>query len=137
MNAEPDALSEITPGGPLAVPGPDGSKSGLAPLHAVEGLLSRFSSKRTILRSGGRIDEISPSHFRVRGMSGNARLGDLVEHRSNSGVRTGEIVRIGPEHVLVAPYERNADAGIGDPVFIQNASVIAPHPSSRAWKAAA
>src|SRR5690606_26838072 len=81
--------------------------------------------------SGGRIDEVSPTHYRVRGVSASARLGDVVEHRSSSGSRTGEIVRIGPEDVLVAPYERSADAGIGDPVFIRPTRGAAPHVSWR------
>jgi flagellum-specific ATP synthase len=100
-------------------------------LHALEHLQSRFASDRMLLRNGGRIDEVSPSHYRVRGISGNARLGDVIEHRSTSGARSGEIVRIGPEEVLIAPYERNADAGIGDPVFIQTGRGAAPHASWR------
>src|SRR5690606_27716714 len=83
------------------------------------------------LRNGGQIDEVSPGHYRVRGISGTARLGDVVEHRSSSGVRSGEIVRIGPDDVLVSPYENNPDAGIGDTVFIQTQRGAAPHDSWR------
>jgi flagellum-specific ATP synthase len=101
-----------------------------SPLHALERVLSNFA-ERSLLRCGGRIDEVSPSHYRVRGISSVARLGDLVDHQASSGVRTGEIVRIGPQDVLVAPYERNADAGIGDAVFIHTARNIAPHASWR------
>src|SRR5690606_2569698 len=101
------------------------------PLHALERTLSRFSNDRKLLRNGGRIDEISPSHYRVRGISAAARLGDVVEHRSSAGPRSGEIVRIGPDDVLVAPYETNPDAGIGDPVFIRTSSGAAPHLSWR------
>ena len=101
------------------------------PLHALERTLSRFSNDRKLLRNGGRIDEISPSHYRVRGISAAARLGDVVEHRSSAGPRSGEIVRIGPDDVLVAPYETNPDAGIGDPVFIHTSSGAAPHLSWR------
>ena len=99
------------------------------PLHAIERILSRFGNDRTLLRSGGRIDEVSPSHYRVRGISTSARLGDVVEHRSSSGLRTGEIVRIGPDETLVAPYDRNPDAGIGDAVFIRTGRGAAPHAS--------
>ncbi len=101
------------------------------PLHAIERILSRFGNDRTLLRSGGRIDEVSPSHYRVRGISTSARLGDVVEHRSSSGLRTGEIVRIGPDETLVAPYDRNPDAGIGDAVFIRTGRGAAPHASWR------
>jgi flagellum-specific ATP synthase len=101
------------------------------PLHALERTLSLFKNDRTLLRNGGRIDEVSPSHYRVRGVSVAARLGDVVEHRSASGQRSGEIVRIGPEDVLVAPYETEPDAGIGDPVFIRTSRGTAPHASWR------
>lgn len=107
------------------MPGSDSS------LHAVERIMSRFTGGRTLLRAGGRIDEISPSHYRVRGISTNARLGDVVEHRSSSGPRTGEVVRIGPDETLIAPYDRNPDAGIGDGVFIRTSAGAAPHASWR------
>lgn len=100
-------------------------------LHALERIQSRFAGTRSLLRTGGRIDEVSPSHYRVRGISGTARLGDLVEHRSSSGTRSGEIVRIGPDEVLIAPYESNPDAGIGDPVFLRTERSATPHPT---WK---
>lgn len=100
-------------------------------LHALERLQSQFANERTLLRNGGRIDDISPSHYRVRGLSGSARLGDVVEHRSSTGARMGEIVRIGPSDALVAPYENNPDAGIGDQVFIRTQRWATPHASWR------
>lgn len=107
------------------------SRASETPLHALERVQSRFASERTLLRAGGRIDEVSPSHYRVRGLSASARLGDVVEHRSSSGIRSGEIVRIGPAEVLVAPYETNPDAGVGDSVIIQTQRGAAPHFSWR------
>lgn len=100
-------------------------------LHAFERLQSRFQSDRALLRSGGRIDEVSPSHYRVNGLSDVARLGDIVEHRSSDGTRLGEVVRIGSGSVIIAPYERSQDAGIGDPVFIRTVRAPAPHASWR------
>jgi flagellum-specific ATP synthase len=106
-------------------------QGGTSSLDALERILSRFGDERTLLRCGGGIDEISPSHYRVRGISMRARLGDVVEHRSSSGARSGEIVRIGPDEALVAPYDRNPDAGIGDSVFIRTGRGAAPHASWR------
>ena len=114
-----------TPGTHAAGPAVDNA------LHAFERLQSRFRSERALLRTGGRIDEVSPSHYRVRGLSDIARLGDIVEHRSSEGTRLGEVVRIGTDSVLVAPYERSEDAGIGDPVFIRTTRSAAPHASWR------
>ena len=101
------------------------------PLDSLERVQSLFANDRALLRNGGRIDEVSPTHYRVRGISNAARLGDVVEHRSSSGVRSGEIVRISPSDVLVAPYDATPDAGIGDPIFIQTQRGASPHASWR------
>ncbi|TKT77478.1 flagellar protein export ATPase FliI [Aquamicrobium sp. LC103] len=120
-----------TPAAPDDEPAAEPRPAGETPLHDLERIFRRFSDERTLLRAGGRIVEISPSHFRVSGISAKARLGDVVEHRSSSGARAGEIVRIGPDDVLVAPFERSADAGIDDPVFLRDAYGAAPHESWR------
>ena len=44
-----------------------------------------FADEHALVRRGGRITEVSPTHFRVRGLSDVARLGDMVEHRSHAG----------------------------------------------------
>src|SRR5690606_15210154 len=50
----------------------------------------------------------------------------LVELRSARGARTGEIVRIAPDTVVVAPYDRGEDAFINQEVFIRGPLVIEP-----------
>src|ERR1700754_3045856 len=87
------------------------------PLDALERAWRRLADERTLIRRGGGITEVSPTHYRVRGLSGVARLGDMVEHRSRAGLRHGEIVQISPDEVLVAPFERAGDAGVDDAVF--------------------
>jgi flagellum-specific ATP synthase len=67
----------------------------------------------------------------VRGLSDIARLGDIVEHRSRSGNRRGEIVHIGRDDIVVAPFERSPDAGIGDTVFRRGPLAVTPHASWR------
>ncbi|WP_204312671.1 hypothetical protein, partial [Escherichia coli] len=54
-----------------------------------------------------------------------------VEHRSRSGSRQGEIVHIGRDDVVVAPFERSPDAGIGDAVFRRGPLTVTPHSSWR------
>ncbi|MBN9242870.1 MAG: flagellar protein export ATPase FliI [Mesorhizobium sp.] len=100
-------------------------------LVLLERLWRRFEGEEAVLKRGGRIAEVSPTHYQVRGFSGIARLGDVVEHRSAAGMRRGEIVRIGREEVVVAPFERSADAGIGDAVFRRGPLTVAPHGSWR------
>ncbi|MDQ6433743.1 flagellar protein export ATPase FliI [Mesorhizobium sp. LHD-90] len=92
---------------------------------------ARFCDDRTLVRQGGRVVEVSPTHYLVGGLSGSARLGDIVELRGKSGRGRGEIVRIGPRDVMVAPFERAADAGIGDLVFVHGPLSVVPH---AAWR---
>jgi flagellum-specific ATP synthase len=100
-------------------------------LAMLERLWRRFDCDEATVKRGGSIAEVSATHYTVNGLSGIARLGDIVEHRSRAGTRRGEIVRIGRQDVVVAPFERSADAGIGDPVFRRGPLTIAPH---AAWR---
>ncbi|ANT53353.1 flagellar protein export ATPase FliI [Mesorhizobium amorphae] len=100
-------------------------------LAALEHIWRRFDDPDALLRRGGRVAEISPTHYKVRGLSGIARLGDIVEQRGHSGTRRGEIVKIGRDEVVVAPFERSADAGIGDAVFRRGPLTVTPHASWR------
>ncbi|MBX3582174.1 MAG: flagellar protein export ATPase FliI [Rhizobiaceae bacterium] len=114
---------------------PPGKRPGQAsdgsPLEALERAWRRVSDPHTLIRRGGRVMEVSPTHYRVRGLSQVARLGDMVEHRSRAGVRHGEIVQISPDEVLVAPFERAGDAGVGDAVVDLGPFAILPHASWR------
>jgi flagellum-specific ATP synthase len=101
------------------------------PLVALERIWRRFQDDATTLRQGGRIAEVSPTHYKARGLSEIARLGDIVEHRSHAGTRSGEIVKIGRDEVVVAPFERSADAGIGDAVLRRGPFTVTPHASWR------
>lgn len=100
-------------------------------LDLLDRLWRRFEGEDAALRRGGRVSEVSATHYHVRGLSDVARLGDLVEHRGREGLRRGEIVKIGRDEVVVAPFERSADAGIGDAVFRRGPLAIAPHASWR------
>ncbi|QPC85383.1 flagellar protein export ATPase FliI [Mesorhizobium sp. NBSH29] len=105
-----------------------GTGSALAVLHRIQ---NRFSDENALLRYGGRITEVSPTQYRVRGLSRRARLGDIVDHRSKAGARIGEIVQIGPDEVIVSPYGKAADAGVGDMVFNRGPFEVVP---DRSWR---
>ncbi len=100
-------------------------------LAMLERLWRRFGDDEATVKRGGCIAEVSATHYTVNGLSGVARLGDIVEHRGRTGARRGEIVRIGRHEVVVAPFERSADAGIGDPIFRRGPLAIVPHASWR------
>src|SRR5688572_13111764 len=101
------------------------------PLDALDRAWRRIAEPHALIRRGGRITEVSPTHFRVRGLSSVARLGDMVEHRSRAGIRHGEVVQISPDEVLIAPFERAGDAGVGDTVIDLGPFSILPHDSWR------
>lgn len=100
-------------------------------LALLENVWRRFCDGNEVVKRGGSVTEVSATHYKVGGLSGVARLGDLVEHRGHAGISRGEVVRIGRDEVVIAPFERNADAGIGDPVFRRGPLSIVPHPSWR------
>ena len=111
----------------LALPSPSLSGSQRPnPLEGLDRAWRLFTDERLLVRKGGRITEVSPTHYKVRGLSDTARLGDLVEHRSHAGRRNGEIVQINPSEVVVAPFERAADAGVDDAVFNHGPFSVVP-----------
>ncbi|MBS3650325.1 flagellar protein export ATPase FliI [Pseudaminobacter sp. 19-2017] len=91
----------------------------------------RFTDDRTLIRHGGRVIEVSPTHYRVSGLSAVARLGDVVELRGHGPGRRGEIVQIREQDVVVAPFDRTSDAGIDDLVFVDGPLSLTPHASWR------
>lgn len=100
-------------------------------LALLEGTYLRFRAPRRIVRPGGRICEVTPTHYRVRGLSQAARLGDIVSFRCGGAEHRGEVVRISAEDLLVAPFKESAEAGLGQPVFNAGPLHIAPHESWR------
>ncbi|MDN2566606.1 flagellar protein export ATPase FliI [Aquibium sp. A9E412] len=86
-------------------------------LAALERAFAGFADDERLVRRGGRVSEVTATHYRVRGLSGSARLGDVVEYRGRGGVRRGEIVRIAPNDVLVAPFDTGADVGLDAAVY--------------------
>ncbi|MFA6153225.1 flagellar protein export ATPase FliI [Mesorhizobium sp.] len=101
------------------------------PLAALERVWRRFGDAGTLVKRGGRVAEVTPTHYKVHGLSDVARLGDIVEQRGQAGARRGEVVKISRDEVVVAPFERSADAGIGDAVFRRGPLAVAPHASWR------
>jgi flagellum-specific ATP synthase len=101
-------------------------------LSLLERLYASFAEPQTLIRSGGRICDVTATGYRVRGMSAGSRLGDIVEHRGSGAPKRGEIVRITSDEVMVAPFERSADAGVDDAVFNVGSFTLSPTDSWRA-----
>src|SRR5690606_40676256 len=58
-------------------------------LLAVERIYRTFRQPGAAVRLGGRVMDVSATHFRARGLSDSSRLGDIVEFRAERGIRTG------------------------------------------------
>ena len=69
---------------------------------------------------------MTATHLRINGLSRSARLGDVVDLQTKRGARSGEIVRINPDNVLVAPFESSADVSLGQAVFNRGPIAINP-----------
>jgi flagellum-specific ATP synthase len=105
--------------------------AGQEPLHAVEALFRRFAEPGETIRHGGHVVEVTATHLRIDGLSRSARLGDVVDLRTKRGARSGEIVQIKPDSVLVAPFESSAEISLGQAAFNRGPSSIHPGDSWR------
>jgi flagellum-specific ATP synthase len=105
--------------------------SGPNRLAALERAMARFTAPDTLVRTGGRVVEVSATHYHVRGLSRKACIGDVVEHEGPRGRRAGEIVRVTPDDVLVSPFETTADLAIDTPVFNSGPLAVRPDQSWR------
>lgn len=127
-----EEYAPATPGLPSLPPRPFAPRAdGPAPLDVLERLFRKASTEQALLARGGRVSEVTPTHYRVRGLSAAARLGDVVELRGRQGPKAGEIVQISERDVLVAPFEQTADAGVHDHVYIRGSFQVTPDNSWR------
>ena len=76
-----------------------------------------FTDGRGLIRHGGRVVAISQHFYRVRGLAGHARLGDIVAHDKGAIGRRGEIIQIDYPDVTVAPFRGTDELRVGDIVF--------------------
>ena len=100
-------------------------------LTALEAIYQRFCDERFIVKQGGRISEVSPTHYLVRGLSDTARLGDIVEYSTGGRKEMAEVIRIAPGEITVAPFGKDGDVGLGERVFNRGPVTVSPEPDWR------
>lgn len=83
------------------------------------------------IRVGGRVSEVAPEAFRLRGLSRHVHLGDRVEIATADGVGLAEVLRIDGDGVTVKPFAPRLDVGLGAVAYHAGPVVLAPDPS---WK---
>jgi flagellum-specific ATP synthase len=101
------------------------------PLLSLERAFRAFDGNGALLKHGGRVTEVSATHYRVNGLSGDVRLGDIVESPNRRSESAGEVVRITLDDILVAPFGQSSRISVGDGVFGRGPLAIQPGSSWR------
>ena len=94
---------------------------------AIEGAVADLP----IVRAGGVIREVAPTHCRVAGLSTLVRLGDRVVFAAGEGNAIGEVVRVDREGATIKPFDGNIAVGIGTIAYRLGPVGLRP---ARAWK---
>ena len=94
-----------------------------------EFVLSGQSSPK--VRVSGTIREVTPSYFRVAGLSKFVKLGDLLGFDAGGRTQIGEVVRIDSGGVTVKPFDGRIEAGLGMRAYHVGDINLAPDVS---WK---
>ncbi len=89
-----------------------------------------LAARSALIEISGTVSEVTPSAYRVAGLSRFVKLGDCVSLEPG-GRRHGEIVRIDRGGVSVKPYDSTAAIGLGARVTLAEPVSLAPHAS---WK---
>ncbi len=103
-------------------------------MHALEQLekaiLTGLQSLPTV-RVSGIIREVTPSYYRVSGLSNFVKLGDRVGFDAKGRAQIGEVVRIDNGGITIKPFDGRVEAGVGTAVYCIGDMGLSPHPSWR------
>ncbi len=100
-------------------------------LGELERLVLAECAGKHLVRISGTIREVTPSYYRVTGLSQFVKLGDQVGFEANDKVQVGEVVRIDSEGLTIKPFNGRIDAKIGTPAFVVANNGLSPDQS---WK---
>ena len=92
---------------------------------------SRLAAPGALVDVFGMVNSVSPSTYRVRGLSPFVRIGDCVALAEARDDRHGEVVRVEPDAVTVKPFGATVDVGLGTAVVKADGVAVAPAPSWR------
>ncbi len=100
-------------------------------LRRLEETVSDCCQKLDMVRLGGSVVEVTPSAFRVAGLSRFVKLGDVVSVENEGRSSPGEVVRIDGSGVTIKPFDNRIEAGVGTLAFRSKSMSLNPHES---WK---
>ena len=102
-----------------------------SPLERLRRAALELRAPETLVRCGGRVEEVSEAVCRVRGLSRFCALGDCVEIQGDGGGLLAQVVQISPAGLLVKPFDAAARIRMGAPVWRKGPLRIHPDAS---WK---
>ncbi len=79
-----------------------------------------------LVRVGGIVREVSPSHYRVSGLSRFVSLGERIVFEGTNQSSIGEVVQIDEAGATVKCFDSNAVAAVGDVAFRVGRKGLAP-----------
>ena len=100
-------------------------------LERLADVAARLAAPGALVDVFGTVSSISPSTYRVRGLSPFVRLGDCVATAEARDDRHGEVVRIEADAVTVKPFGAVVDVGLGSTVVKADGVAVMPAPSWR------
>ncbi|MBM6580012.1 flagellar protein export ATPase FliI [Microvirga sp. BT689] len=100
-------------------------------LQSLEELVLTEGGTRRKVKISGVIREVTPSYYRVTGLSQFVRLGDRVGFSAQGKTEIGEVVRIDDGGVTVKPFNGRIEAGLGTPAFLAGDIGLSPDYSWR------
>jgi flagellum-specific ATP synthase len=83
------------------------------------------------IRIGGPVTEVTPSYYRVSGLSRFVKLGECVRFGNEGRDQLGEVVRIDADGTTVKTFEPNSEVGLGAIAYRIGGLRLMPHAS---WK---
>lgn len=104
---------------------------GMNALTVLENVILAGSPRGKLVRIGGTIREVTPSYYRVVGLSRFVKLGDQVGFEANHRIHIGEVIRIDPEGLTIKPFDGRIEVKIGTPAFLISSNGLSPDPSWR------
>lgn len=105
--------------------------SGMRILSEIEKLVAGECSGGRLLRIAGTISEVTPSYYRVSGLSQFVKLGDQVGFEAQGKTQVGEVVRIDADGLTIKPFNGRIEAKLGTPAFIVASNGLSPDQN---WK---
>ncbi|WP_068082231.1 flagellar protein export ATPase FliI [Polycladidibacter stylochi] len=103
----------------------------MTPLDRLKSLSRTIPDGGWDIGISGRLSEVTPTYFKVSGLSNGVKLGDQVSYIQGDQKEFGEVIRVDSDSVMVKPYTTKTDLGLGTEVSRHGALKLKPDLSWR------